>query len=186
MLNPSMTKTEIEQELKGKGDFVQIDNLSRFLKEQIAMDTKKFVFLKLAVLYEKAKMLNDGAKMYGNAAELSMAFTEKIKNYMKEAELYVKSGAFDRVENAMKKAIGQANSKEKEDIYASVKMFYKEQAKACESELRRNQAVKFYEKILEMRVSELERMEIKEKLLELYKKLGKLHEYRALEKGLGK
>lgn len=186
MLTPGMTKTEIEQELKGKGDFVQIDNLGRFLKDPIAMDTKKFVFLKLAALYEKTRMMNDSAKMYDNAAELSIAFTEKIKHYLKEAELYVKTGSFDRVENAMRKALAQSNSKEKEDIYSSVKMLYKEQAKVCEAELRRNQAVKFYEKILEMRISEQEKWEVKEKLLELYRKLGKLREYQALEKGLGK
>lgn len=180
-----MTKTEIEQFLKGKGDFVQIDHLGRFLKEHLSIDTKKFVFLKLADLYEKARMLNEAAKMCDNAAELSIAFVEKIKHYMKETELYAKLGAFDRVEQAMKKAMSQANSREKEDIYFSVKQFYKEQAKVCEKMLKRNQAVRFYEKILEMRISGQERKEIKEKLLELYKKLGKLHEYSAMEKSFG-
>ena len=186
MLKSGMTKSEIEQELKGKGDFVQIDHLGRFLKEQMALDTKKFVFLKLASLYEKASMLHDSAKMYDNAAEISIPFVEKIKHYTKEAELYVKAGSFDRVELAMRKALAQGNFKEKEDIYTSIKMLYKEQANVCEKELRRNQALKFYEKILEMRISEQERREVKEKILELYKKLGKLHESLALEKSLQK
>src|SRR6266498_806145 len=103
LLRPSMTKSEIEQALQGKGDYVQIDHLGRFLKENIALDTKKFVFLKLAILYEKSKMLNDAAKMYDNAAELSIAFAEKIKHYAKEAELYARAGTFDKVEQAMKK-----------------------------------------------------------------------------------
>lgn len=184
MLKAGMTKTEIEQELLGKGNFVQIDHLGRFLKEPIALDTKKFVFLKLAVLYEKARMLNDAAKMYDNAAGISIAFAEKIKHYMKETELYAKLGAFDRVEQAIKKAMAQANFREVEEIKISVKMFYKEQAKICEAEVRRSQATRFYEKILEMRISEQERREIKEKLLELYKKLGKIHEYQVLEKSI--
>ena len=184
MLKAGMTKTEIEQFLKGKGDFVQIDHLGRFLKEPIALDTKKFVFLKLAGLYEKVRMLNDSAKMYDNAAGISIAFVEKIKHYMKETELYARLGAFDRVEQAIKKAMAQANSREREEMKVSVKIFYKEQAKICEAEVRRNQATRFYEKILEMRISEQERKEVKEKLLELYKKLGKLHEYQLLEKGL--
>ncbi|HKZ33844.1 MAG TPA: hypothetical protein VJ142_01240 [Candidatus Nanoarchaeia archaeon] len=183
-LKPGMTKSEIEQFLQGKGDYVQIDHLGRFLKEPVALETKKFVFLKLAALYEKARMLNEAAKMYDNTAGLSIAFTEKIKHYMKETELYAELGAFDRVEQAMKKAMAQANSREQEEIRISVKIFYKEQAKICEAELRRNQAARFYEKILEMRLSETERVGIKEKLLELYKKLGKLHEYQALEKSL--
>jgi len=115
-----------------------------------------------------------------------IAFTEKIKHYMKETEFYARLGAFDRVEQAMKKAMAQANSREREEIKISVKMFYKEQAKICEAELRRNQAARFYEKILEMRVSEQEGAEIGGKLLDLYKKLGKLHEYQALEKSIQK
>lgn len=186
VLKAGMTKSEIEQFLKGKGDFVQIDHLGRFLKEQIAMETKKFVFLKLADLYEKARMMNEAAKMYSNAADISIPFVEKIKNYMKETELYVKVGAFDKADQAMKKALSQTNSREREDIYVSVKMFYKEQAKVCEVELRRNQAARFYEKILEMKISEQERIETREKLLELYKRLGKLHEYQVLEKGIQK
>ncbi|MEK6847949.1 MAG: hypothetical protein AABX50_02395 [Nanoarchaeota archaeon] len=185
MLKPGMTKSEIEQFLQGKGDFVQIDHLGRFLKESIAMDTKKFIFLKLAALYEKAKMLNDAAKMYSHAADLSIPFAEKIKYHVKETELYAKLGAFDRVEQAMKKAFSNANSREREEIYGSVKLFFKEQAKVLEKELKRNQAIRFYEKLLEMRISESERREIKEKLLELYKRTGKLHEYMVLEKSLG-
>jgi len=186
LLRKEMAKSEIEQALKGKGDFVQIDSLGRLLKEPIAFDTRKFVFLKLATLYEKAKMFNDSAKMYGNAAEISLPFAEKIKHYMKETELYAKTGAFDRVENAMKKAMAQANSREREEIKISVKMLYKEQAKTCEAELRRNQATRFYEKILEMRIPEQERRETGEKLLELYKRLGKLREYQVLEKSMQK
>ena len=177
-----MSKSEIEKDLQGKGDFVQIDHLIRFLKDQLSMDTKKFVFLKLAALYEKAKLLDEAAKMYNNAAELSIPFVEKINHYKKEAELYIKSGAFDRAEKAMRDAMSQANLREKEEIYASIKQFYKEQALVCEKALKRNQAVRLYEKLLEMRISEQERKEIKTKLLELYKTLGKVREYMHLEK----
>ena len=186
LLTPRMTKSEIEQALKGKGDFVQIDHLGRFLKEQMPLETKKFVFLKLSELYEKAKMFNEAAKMCDNAAGLSIPFTEKIKHYTKEAGLYAKAGAFDKVELAMKKAMSQANYREMEEIKIAVKMFYREQAKACEAELKRNQAVRFYEKLMEMKPSESERAEISGKLLDLYKKLGKLHEYNTLEKSIQK
>ena len=182
MLKQSMTKSEIEKDLQGKGDFVQIDHLIRFLKDPIAMDTKKFVFLKLAALYEKAKLLDEAAKMQNNAAELAIPFTEKITYYKKETELYIKSGAFDRAEKAMRDAISQANVKEREEIYAYIKKFYKDQAMECEKNQKRSQAVRLYEKLLEMRISESERSEIKAKLLELYNTLGKVREYTALEK----
>ena len=179
-----MTKVEIENELKGRGNFVQIDSLGRFLKEPIALETKKFVFLKLAELYEKAKMFNEGAKMYGSAGDLSLAFAEKVKHYLKETELYVKAGSFDRVENAMRKAINEGNAKDKENIQISVKMFFKEQAQLHEKELKRSNALKYYEKMLEMKLSDQERLEVREKILDLYKKLGKITESRALERSL--
>lgn len=186
MLKAGMTKSEIEQEIKGKGDFVQIDHLTRYIKEPIPLETKKFVFLKIAELYEKAKMFAEAAKMYNNAADLSIPFAEKIKNYLREAELFVKLGTFDRAENAMKKALTQANIKEKEQIYSAIKQFYKNEAMANEKVSKRNNAIKYYEKILEMKISDSERTEIRQKLLELYKLAGKITEYSNLEKNIGK
>ena len=178
-----MTKSEIEQFLKGKGDYVQIDHLGRFMKEPgLAMDTKKFIYLKLAELYEKAKMFSEAAKMCDHAADLSIPYAEKMGHYKREAELYARAGEFDRSEMAMKKAMSEVNYREKEEIYNSMKDFYKEQGKMYEKMEKRNQAVKFYEKVLEMRISDAERSEIKARLMELYKKLGKIREYSAMER----
>ncbi len=178
----SMTKSEIEKELEDKGDFVKIDRLTGFLKEPLSMDLKKFVYLKLAEIYERINMLNEAAKMYSNMASISITFSEKIHHLVKETELYIRSGAFDKAEESMKRANAQANSREKEEIYFTVKDFYKKQAEICERELKRNNAARTYEKLLEMNLNEQERKEIKEKLLVLYDKLGKRKEYDALEK----
>ena len=51
ILKGDMSKTEVEAFLKGKGDFVQIDHLSRMVKERdLATDKKKFLYQKLAEL----------------------------------------------------------------------------------------------------------------------------------------
>lgn len=185
MLNPEMTKSEIEKDLYGKGNFVQIDHLNRFLKKHpINMDTKKFIFIKLASLYESSKLFGETAKAYDNAAGISLTFAEKIKYYIKAAEFYAKLGVFDRVDETVRKAMTEANSKERGDIQSTIKMMYKEQATKLESEMKRSHAVKFYEKILEMKLSEQEKNEIKEKLSDLYLKLGKMHEYQALKRNL--
>ncbi len=187
MLSKEMRKHEIEEDLKGKGDFVQIDHLNRFLKESLSMDTKKFVYLKLAEIYEKRSMFSDAAKMYDNAAMISITFSDKVKQYVKETELYIKAGFFDRADEAMKKAVGTASTAEKDRIYTSIKDFYKRQAEVYEKELRRSHAVSIYERVLEMKINDLERQEIRKKLLGLYEKLGKIKEYAALKKvGLNK
>ena len=185
MLKPEMTKSEIERDLQGKGNFVQIDHLNRFLKDHpLNMDTKKFIFLKLASLYEASKLFGETAKAYDNAASISLTFAEKIKHYTKAAESYARLGAFDRIDEAMRKAMSEANSREREDIQATIKMMYKTQATQLESEMKRSHAVKFYEKLLDMRLSDQERRDIREKLSDLYVKLGKLNEYQALKRSL--
>ncbi len=181
MLTRNMTKSEIEKELSCKGDFVKIEYLTRFLKEPLSMDMKKFVFLKLAETYEKTGMLTEAAKNYENAETIAIPFSEKIKYFMKAAELYIKAGDFERTDEAMKKAMQQANSMERDNIYYTIKDFYKKQAQAYENILKRANAVKIYEKLLDMKINEIEKKEIKEKLLDLYGKLGKIKEYFALK-----
>jgi len=184
MLNKNMSKHEIEEELSGKGDFVQLDYLTNFLKIEHHLDfsLKKFLYSKLAEIYERRNMLVDSAKMFDKLGLISIAFSEKIKNYVKETELYIKVGFFDRADEAMKKALNQANEMEKQDIYFAIKDFYKRQAEVYEKERRRNHALKIYEKLLEMNISDFEKQELKKKILELYEKLGKLKEYFLLKK----
>ncbi len=175
-----MSKQDIEKELKGKGEFVQINYIERFIKKDLPLEIKKFSYLKLAEIYEGKGMFSNAAKSFESAAALSIAFSEKIRNFMKATELYIKSGLFDTADYSMKRAIAEANSREKRDIILSVKNMYRNQAEAYEREKRRNNAVRIYEKLLEMDISEDERREIKKRLLGLYEKLGKLREYYAL------
>lgn len=181
MLRKEMTKTEIEKEISGKGDYVKIDYLTRFLKEDIPFDTKKFVFLKLAEIYEKVNMFRDAAKCYESLAVISLTFKEKINYFMKEAELYVRAADFDEAEKAMKKAAGEANSIQKTEIYNNLKELYKVHAELFEKNQRRIHAIKAYEKLLSMKLSDAEKKEITEKLLNLYEKLGKVREYSLLK-----
>lgn len=172
-----MTKSEIEKELAGKGDYVQIDYLTRFLKEPLSMDMKKFVYLKLGDIYEKINMLKDAAKNYDRAGMISITFAEKIRHFMKGAEVCIRAADFEKAEEAMKKAMVEANSVQKKEIYLTIKNLYKQQAEAFEKNSKKIHAVKAYEKLLEMRLSEGERKELKEKLLDLYEKLGRRKEY---------
>ncbi len=185
MLYTGISKSDVEKEIKGKGDFVQIAYLTEILEEKVLIDVRKFICFKLAEIYERKGMLKDAAKMFDKIALNSIAFSEKIKHYVKEAELYIKAGAFEEVNEAMKKAMNQANAIEKQDIYFAIGDFYKRQAEIYEKEMKRNHAVRIYEKLLEMNITDLEKQEIKEKLLELYEKLGKLKEYFILKHSIG-
>jgi lipopolysaccharide biosynthesis regulator YciM len=181
MLQKGMTKVEIENFLKGKGEFVQLSHLEIFLRKDPPLETKKFIYLKMAEIYDKKNMFTEAAKMFHSMAIISVAFTDKIKYHVKEAEMFIKAGMFNRVDEAVRKSMNDANATEKSEIFITIKNFYKKQAEQYTKELRRNHSIKIYEKLLEMNISETERSEIKEKLLKLYEKTGKLREYYSLK-----
>ena len=179
MLKVGMTKSEIEKEIADKGTYVQIDWLTRFLKEPLTMDMKKFICLKLAETYERINMFKEAGRMYDNMANLSITFVEKIKHHMKSVEAHIKGGDVAGAEDAMKKAMSDANSVQREEIYHQTLRLYKTQADIFEKNMKRTNAMQIYEKLLEMRVTESERAEIREKLKVLYENLRFLYKRRA-------
>jgi len=176
MLNKGMSRSEIERELKGKGDFVQIDYLTRFIDQKPPLHEKKFAFMKLIEIYEGKGMFNDVAKIYSNLAILAISQQEKIESLIKETKAYIQGGRFEEADAIMRRAMDEVTIIKKTDIYEDIKNFYKKQAEVYERESKRNHAIKVYEKMLGMKISDNERKEVKTKLLELYEKLGKFRE----------
>ena len=176
-----MRKREIEEALEGQGDFVKIDHLTRYLKEIPPLEMRRFAYSKLAEIYEVRRMYFDAAKAYKNMAINSTIYREKIMYYVKEAESYIQAGEFNEADKAMKSALSEANEKQRVQIYRDLKQFYKEHAESLEREFKKNNALKVYEKLLTMNLSEEEEKEVREKLLELYEKLGKIKEIKILK-----
>src|SRR4030043_219910 len=92
MLRKEMTKIEIEKELAGKGDYVLIDNITRFAKENIPTDIRKFIYTKLAEIYEKEKRRNRAAKTYEKLLTLNISDAEKSEINKKLLALYKELG----------------------------------------------------------------------------------------------
>jgi tetratricopeptide (TPR) repeat protein len=186
MLRKEMTKVEIEKELNSQGDYVQIDNLTRFLKENLPVDLKKFVFLKLVDIYEKRTMFQAAADIYNKLTEITVVASDKNSYFVKEIQCYIKAGFFDKADLTIKKVVGEVSVAERAKIVNTIRAFYKTQAETYEKEGRRNKALQTYERMLTMNYSEIEKTEIDKKLLGLYKNLGMINQYMALEKKLNK
>jgi tetratricopeptide (TPR) repeat protein len=182
MLRKEMTKLDIEKELNGQGDYVQIDNITRFIKENPAIDIKRFVYLKLAGIYERRNMFADAAEVYMKLIEISLVEKDKVNYLTKSTENYIKAGFFDKADATLKKALSEASVMERGKISISIKEFYKSQAQLYEKEKRRTKAVQTYEKMLAMNYSDLEKKDISQKLLTLYKELGQVDQYMVLNK----
>lgn len=177
-----MSKSEIDRELEGKGEYIQIDILNRLLDEKPGILMKKHVYTKLAQIYQKKNMFRDTGKTYDSLGINSVAFTDKVKYFLLAAEFYIRGGAFDQADFSVKRAMQEANSYERGEIYHSIKQFYKNQATEYEAKLKFNKASQIYEKLLSMKITDLEEKDIRKKLLELYEKLGKFKEYNILSK----
>lgn len=173
----ALTRAEVDANLNGKGEFVQLDHLKRFLQKADNLDVKKYILLKLALINEGHGFFADAAKNLDSAADMAISSKEKIEIYMKEADLFVRVGQFDVADKIFQKAYSFGNLSEKEQCRQKYRNFYRAQAMAAEKDGKNRVALSYYERLYST-VSEYEkRNEIKKKLLQLYHRLGKIREY---------
>jgi len=177
------TKQEIEEKYAEMGEYVKMDYLSSCLKNHLDFDTRKFVLVKLMGLYEEKKMFLDSGRMMMSAAEINTTFQNKINDFVKAAELFIKGGDYFIAESSMNKALALASDIQRGEIKNSVKEFYKTQARLLMDKDKRNNAMNVYKNLLEFDLDDEERSEITDKLLSLYERLGKMMEYDRLKKG---
>lgn len=178
------TRREIEEKLKTLGNYVKIDYLLSCLKQPIDFDTRRFILLELTKLYEEKKMFLEAGKMINNAAPINTAFSGKIADFVKAAELFVKGGSFDQADVAFDKALASCNEKQKQEVKNKKIDFYKQQAELYLQNDKRHSALSAYEKLLTLNLGETERRLAQERLLGLYERLGKIREFYALKRGM--
>ncbi len=175
-------RREIEEKLKGLGDYVKIDYLESCLKRQLDFDTRKFVLTTLADLYKNRKMFLDAGKMMLAAANINTTFQGKVNDFLGAARLFIKAGDFNNTDLAFEKAISCANTSQKIEIKQIKKENYKEQAEIYLKNDKRKHAIEAYERLLSLDLEVNEKKEAQEKLLNLYEKLGKIRDYYSLKR----
>ena len=179
------TRQEVETRLNQMSPFLQMEYLESCLNNHMDFDVQRLCHLQLAGLYESRGMLSEAARNMSAVAELAGTFKDKVQAYMKETELWIKATYYDKAEDSFKKAIASGNSREKDEMKKAIKELYIKQAQAYEKANRNSNALKIYELLL--RTAEpAESIEIKKKLLNLYKKLGKIREYTVLSQQMDK
>ena len=183
MLQKEMKKTEILEELEGLGDFARINYLNRYLELMPPIHMRRFAYIKLAEIYNKRGMFKDAAKMMRNVA-INVSYPEKKQEYhLKESKLYILAGLYDESSQALKKAFSEGNLIQQRKLAEEIRKFYLKVAQKLEKENKLSQTSKIYEKMLKLGFTKEEKQKFKEKLLDLYTKLGKRKEY-AILKGM--
>ena len=175
------TRSEIEAKLKTMGEYVKMSYLQRAAKSQLDFDTRKFVLLELARVYEQKHMYLDAGKTIKSAAEITTTFREKMMQFMKAVEFHVKGNDFNEAERIFSQALALGNDREKYEMKQQFKQFHFLQAQDYIRQDRRSNAKMLYQKMLSLDLNAQEKLEVQNQLLMLYLKLGNTREYHQLK-----
>lgn len=177
------SKQEIEARLGTMGDYVKIDYLQRALNAHLDFDTRKFVLIRLAQMYEDKGMMMEAAKLMKSAAEINTTFKTKIQDYMKTVDLYIRAGSFQDADLMFAQALALGNDREKLDLKGAYKKYYTDLAQFYMQRDKRQFAKKAYEKLLTLDLTPVEKKTVQDNLLQLYQKLGNIRDFYRLRDG---
>lgn len=176
------TIREIEEKFNQMNtDLNKISYLESVLKKDFMFEIKRFVLDKLTELYEERRMFEKAAKATAFKAGIDISFREKIESYLKAGELYAKTGKIKDAEEMFIRASREANIGQKQKIRLAMKNIFLVNAQELEKKGKKVGSLKFYERLIKMNLDDLEKKEIKEKLISIYKALGKFREAELVE-----
>ncbi|MEK6818778.1 MAG: hypothetical protein AABY10_02490 [Nanoarchaeota archaeon] len=182
MIAKETTRRDIDAKISKMGEYVKIDYLSSCLKQPLDFDTRKFVLTSLSDSYIARGMFSDAGKMMLIASEINTSFQNKLNDYVKTMDLFVRGNDTEKVISVMGRALVIANDTQKNEIKNKVKSFYNLQAELLIKKNKRRQAITLYENLLDFELNDSERKEVQDKLLNLYHALGLMKEYYILKR----
>lgn len=177
------TREKIKERADKMSDFLKMEYLELCLKQIRDVNVLRFCSLELSKLYERTSMFSDAVKYTELFESLCASDRERTMAALRETELLIKGGQYERADSSFKKALINAKESEKFEIKKRIIDLYKSEAEKFEKLNRYNWATKAYEKLLKL-VSDHEKIEAKKRLFNLYKKLGKVKESLEIEKEL--
>jgi tetratricopeptide (TPR) repeat protein len=184
MNKSEVTRKEIEEKLARVGDYVKLDYLQACLKKQLDFDTRRFILSNLSKIYESRKMYLESGRTLRMAADLNVSPENKVNEFVKSSEMFIKGGNYSEADVSMKKALASGTEKQKFLVKSKVKEIYKMQAQDLLKRDKRKSASEVYEKFLELDLMPEERKQAQQQLLSLYQKLGKLNDYYSLQRNM--
>ncbi len=174
---------EISRKLSAMGtDLNKIVYLESALRETgFTFEIKRFLFGELAKLYAEKRMYDKAAKAMANKAGIEVTFRDKVDSYIGAAEYFSKAGKVEDAEEMFVRATREASTEQKLKINLAKKNIYVFCAKELESKGKKASALKFYEKLIKMDLEEIEKIQIKNKLVSTYRSLGFFREAKLIE-----
>ena len=174
---------EVEVRASKMSDFLKMEYLENCARTFRDIEILRYCYSELSKLYEKNIMYPEAIKYIEKFQEVCISQREKIQAYIREIELLIKGGFYERVNFAYNKIFETASPKEIAEIETKIINMYKSEAEKFEKSNKNALALRVYERLARA-VKDSEKPEIKNKILILYKKLGKVRESIELEREL--
>ena len=174
------SKEGINAELAKLSDFTKIYYLERLAKEKGDISVKKFCYNKLALMYLARGMHSKAADNLESASRFALSYDEKVKIMMDEIKILTDGSDYSRAEAVFDKVVSLANPVKKNDLRKQLVNIYKVRAVELEKVMKSVAALLVFERIFKMG-DDIDRRDAKEKLLLLYRKLGRIHDYNRLK-----
>ncbi len=172
-----VTKEEIMNDIKEKGDDIKLEHLDKIVKKmEYDQETRKNAFILMTDIYIKRLWWNNAARAFLNAADLAKTFDDKKELFFKAAELFVKTGDYFTAEDTFRKALVLAAKKDRNATWDRVLGVYMAYARELESKRMQTKAISVYNKILTLNLPIEQANQIRDRMAELYEKIGKPRE----------
>jgi tetratricopeptide (TPR) repeat protein len=177
------TKKEIESRANTMSDFLRMEYLENCIKKINDIEGLRYCYSELARLYEDRKMYPEALKYLSKFKEMCILQKERIECVKKEVELLIKAGFYERADGAFKEGIKELNESDRFELKRKIIEMYKQEALKLERFSRISGALKIYEKLTHY-LTDAEKIEVKKKMLNAYKRLGHVRESLELERSL--
>ena len=146
-----------------------------------SFEIKRFLWGELSELYEEKKMFERAARAMANKAGVEVMSNDKVDSYITAGELYSRIGKVEAADDMFLRATRDSSEEDKRRVKLARKNIYSLAAKDLESKGKKASAVKFYEKLIKMTLDEVEKNEIKMRLISIYNALGLFREAKLLQ-----
>lgn len=173
--------SEIQQKAGRMSDFLRMEYLESCAIKFNDSLILRYCYQELSRLYEGRKMYSDAIKYIFKYQETLVSEVEKMNAMMKEVELLIKAGFYDRADLLIKRIIENSKESQKFEVRRKIVEMFKQEAARFEKESKFTPLLKVYEKLIEY-LADAEKNEIKRRMVIIYKKLGKVRESLELER----
>lgn len=183
-LRDDMTEAEIMKKFSTfMSDELKAEFIENCLKKKLDHSVKKNIHIKVADIYDKKRWYTNAAAHIAAAISCTDVYREKMNLYIRLGQLNIKDNKHIFARDAFKSAMDFANSEERRKIGNDIKNLYLNEASSLDANGKWRQAALIYEYSLDL-LTDAEKKAIKQKLVILYEKLGRIKDSMRMKKEL--